>query len=320
MKKKSTTKQYVSPCVPSTFWQLKPHVFSKAAFYYVRIWLKWINYRFYVTFSGCVVLFACQTLCSVVKVFPTCMTNDVAPTVQTQLCQTYNRKLTFSAQSWITSSSTDHILQRLRDYDTSMLIVWSGSRCHVSFRWPSSEAAAWQLSHVLARIQQPLSPELMQNSTVCQREPTWCPSTVRMNRMSGPTKSSDHSEGPDSDSVAFTKTADGCGLMVAQWTLTFVRTRAKECGRKWALRTQQAQIWNGMMFSGSCLKVHLFSFFSISKLIQDTIMGWSSNVFVKYDPETSHFSNNTKTQARWDVCMLHQFPTCSIQIKHLIHV
>lgn len=39
-KKKSTTKQYVSLCVPSTFKQLKPHVFSKAAFYYVKILLK----------------------------------------------------------------------------------------------------------------------------------------------------------------------------------------------------------------------------------------------------------------------------------------
>lgn len=39
-KEKATTKQYVSLRVPSTSWQLKPHVFSKAAFYYVKIWLK----------------------------------------------------------------------------------------------------------------------------------------------------------------------------------------------------------------------------------------------------------------------------------------
>lgn len=47
-----------SPLVsPETLWQLKPHVFSKAAFYYVKIWLKWINYRFYVTPLGQFVVF-----------------------------------------------------------------------------------------------------------------------------------------------------------------------------------------------------------------------------------------------------------------------
>lgn len=53
-KEKFTTKQYVSPCVP-------PPGFLKAAFYYVKILLKIINYRFYVTMEADVtaLVFSC---------------------------------------------------------------------------------------------------------------------------------------------------------------------------------------------------------------------------------------------------------------------
>ncbi len=65
---------------------------------------------------------------------------------------------------------------------------------------------------------------MMQNSTVCLREPTWCLSTVWRNTVSSKfwlITLTIIEDGPGLDSVTARKKEDGCGLMGLQLTLSF---------------------------------------------------------------------------------------------------
>ena len=57
------------------------------------------------------------------------------------------------------------------------LLVRSGSGCRVSFRWPGNKATALTTA---TNTSPHIWPGLMQSSTECQRRPTWCLSTVRI--------------------------------------------------------------------------------------------------------------------------------------------
>lgn len=233
----------------------------------VHLWICQ-NMTHYVT-SLCelvVFLVYVQRLCTTESVCQLHLTNNITPTVQTPTLEHIKKwlisclhKIPNNIQQCRSHSPKTETLTPTCSCSSYCLVwLWAPSLLQMTIQWSYSVATvpcSGTASTAAATSTPPhVWPGLMQSSTVCQREPTWCLSTVWRKRISSKPWSRTLTmlmDSPGLDSVTSTKKAGGCGLMVVLWTFTFggQLSQTTHWETNTAFTTTMVQNWNGMTIS-----------------------------------------------------------------------